>query len=336
MPDAFNTLQSEAEQIKKAKELQRQQDIEASNVFLKKSASRDYEDRKFAADHSSDIIRIRNRELSIMKQLNTWTRTTNDDLVEQFETLENMRYYDYEIDSPMSMSLGLYGNPMNYSFSPRKGAMKFHKHMTPRMTIDPNELRTVKWDIRRFLLDNTVRDVSLSYDAEGLAAWQRCVGAYPGQVMPWSSATQWVQLPGGFDRSTAYNIKHQMNRVQFDTGFGVANLLMNHDTALAQGLLGFEQMGGDLAQDMLVNGVTKDLFGGLKCYYTIKRGMVGDGTIWAFTSEDKFMRCSYLEELTMMIENSWGQIEFSAMDNSGMLIVNPKNVIRFDLQNLAV
>jgi hypothetical protein len=87
---------------------------------------------------------------------------------------------------------------------------------------------------------------------------------------------------------------------------------------------------------MLVNGVTKDLFGGLKTYYTIKRFMVGDGTIWAFTDLDLFMRCSYLEELTMMIENSWGQIEFSAMDNSGMLIVNPKNIIRCDLTNLAV
>jgi hypothetical protein len=162
------------------------------------------------------------------------------------------------------------------------------------------------------------------------------VGKAPDQIMPWASATQWKQYSTGFDRSVPYLIKAQMLAVQYDTGIGISNILMNNRTALAQSLLGREQMGGDLAQDMLVNGVVKDIFGGLKAYYTIKRGMIGDGTIWAFTEGDLFMRCSYLEELTMMIENDWGQVEFSAMDNSGMLIVNPKNVMRVDLLNLSV
>jgi hypothetical protein len=339
MSTDFNSLYAAEQeaQLKVAEEKKRaEEELEASRIFMKAASSQDVGELKFATDHSNDLVRIRLREHSIFKTLFTWTKTDNKDLVEQFDTLENIRYFDYEVDSPMSMSVGLYANPVNYTFAPRKGMMKFHRHITPRMTIDMNELRTVKWDIRRNMADNTVRDVSLNYDASGFSVWQRAVGRLPGTKQPWAGAPQWVQLHSGFNRSIPVFIKSQMIKVQTDTGFGVEHVLMNNRTALAQALPGREQMGGDLAQDMFVNGVVKDMFGSLKAHYTIKRKMVGDGTIWAFTNEKHFMRCSYLEELTMTLKNEYGQIEFSAMDNAGMLLVNPKNVIRVDLLNLSV
>lgn len=74
-----------------------------------------------AAEIGSEIIKERIREKAMPMSMFTWTTTTNDQLVPQLESEENMRYFDYEVDSPASLSVGLYSNPSNYTFSGRRG-----------------------------------------------------------------------------------------------------------------------------------------------------------------------------------------------------------------------
>jgi hypothetical protein len=323
------------EQERLAKEAQAEQDKLASEKFLEMVKSGDAGQMKAASDLGTDMIRERFREKSFAKAMFTWTTTTNDDLVPQLESEENMRYFNYEVDSPASMQIGLYGNPNNYVFGGRRGAMKFFRVITPRMYKDVNEMRTYDYDIRRVIADNIVRDMSLEFDGALLTGIFFAVGGAPGTISEWSSAPQWVQHGGSYGRETVTRLKEQMIRVNLDRGLTVKHALCNTVTALQPALFGRDEAGGDMAQDLLKDGVTFDDWGGLTWTVSIKRNMIEDGTIYTFTDEDHFIRCSILQETTMHIDSKLDIIEFVAMDNSGMLLANMRGAGRTDLLGVA-
>jgi hypothetical protein len=244
-----------------------------------------------------------------------------------------MRYFDYEVDSPASLSVGLYSNPSNYTFGGRRGAMKFYKIMTPRMHKDTNEMRTYSYDIRKLFADNIVRDMAITLNMDWLTSNLACIGS-PGVTPQWAHGPQWKQIQGTWGRETIPNVKSQMIRVQGDRGFEVKQLLVNTLTAIEPAKMGREESGGDLAQTMLQEGVAESSWGGLQWYITLNTFMVPTGTIWGFTDEKYYIRCSYLQETTMYIKSEYDMIEFVAMCNLGMLIVNTRNVIRTDLLNM--
>jgi hypothetical protein len=314
-------------------EQEQEQDKIASRNFVKLATSSSSEDREKAAEIGNEIIKERIREKAIPMSMFTWTTTTNDDLVPQLETEENMRYYDYEVDSPASLSVGLYANPHNYTFAGRRGAMKFHQVMTPRMVKDTNEMRTYGYDIRKMFADNIVRDMAITFNMDWLKANQLCLGA-PNLTPVWSNAPQWVTVQSTLGRETIPNIKAQMLRVQGDRGFEVKQLLTNTITAIEPAKFGREESGGDLAQNMLQDGVVDEKMGGMRWYITLNTLMVPTGTIWGFTDEKYYIRCSHLQETTMFIESKLNMIEFEALCNLGMLIVNQRNVIRHDLTGM--
>jgi len=307
-----------------------EQDKIANQNFIKLAQSTSAEDREKAAEIGNDIVKERIREKAIPMSMFTWTTTTNDDLDKQLDTEENMVYIDYEVDSPASICVGLYANPHNYIFAGRRGAMKFYQIMTPRMTKDTNAMRTYSYDIRKIFADNIVRDMAITLNMNWLEANQLCLGA-PNTTPQWSNAPQWVTVQSTFGRETIPNIKEQMLRVQGDRGFEVKQLLVNTITAIQPAKLGREESGGDLAQDTFQNGVTEPKFGGMKWYITLNTLMVPTGTIWGFTDQKDYIRCSHLQETTMYIESRLNMIEFMALCNLGMLIVNQRNVIRHDL-----
>jgi len=310
-----------------------EQDKIASQNFVKLATSSSHEDREKAAEIGNEVIKERIREKAMPLSMFTWTTTTNDQLIPQLETEENIRYFDYEVDSPASINVGLYANPHNYIFAGRRGAMKFYQIFTPRMLKDTNEMRTYSYDIRKLFADNIVRDMALTLNMDWLNANQLCLGA-PNSTPVWANAPQWVQSTGGLGRETIPNIKAQMLRVQGDRGFEVKQLLTNVITALEPAKFGREESGGDIAQSMLKEGVTEDGWGGMRWYITMNTLMVPTGTIWGFTDEKYYIRCSHLQELTMYIESKLNMIEFVALANYGMLIVNQRNVIRTDLLGL--
>jgi len=315
-------------------EHEQERDKVANANFIKLATSPRYEEREKAAEIGSEIIKERIREKAMPLSMFTWTTTTNDQLVPQLESEENMRYFDYEVDSPASLSVGLYSNPHNYTFSGRRGAMKFYKMMTPRMTKDTNEMRTYNYDIRKLFADNIVRDMALTINQDWLFANQACLGNAPGDIPIWAHAPQWAAVSGTWGRETIPNIKAQMIKVQGDRGFEVKQLLVNTLTAIEPSKMGREETGGDLAQTMLQDGVTESSWSGLQWYITLNTFMVPTGTIWGFTDEKYYIRCSHLQETTMYIKSEYDMIEFVAMANMGMLIVNNRNVIRTDLLNM--
>jgi hypothetical protein len=314
-------------------EQEQEQDKIASRNFVKLATSTSSEDREKAAEIGNEIIKERIREKAIPMSMFTWTTTTNDDLVPQLETEENMRYYDYEVDSPASLSVGLYSNPHNYTFAGRRGAMKFEQVMTPRMVKDTNEMRTYGFDIRKLFADNIVRDMSIAFNMNWLKANQLCVGA-ADTTPAWANAPQYVSVASSLGRETIPNMKAQMLRVQGDRGFEVKQLLTNTITAIEPAKFGREESGGDLAQNMLQDGVVDEKMGGMRWYITLNTLMVPTGTIWGFTDEKHYIRCSHLQETTMYIESKRNMIEFTALCNLGMLIVNQRNVIRHDLTEM--
>ncbi|MDR1140493.1 MAG: hypothetical protein LBL62_02295 [Planctomycetaceae bacterium] len=335
MPIAINEKYAEKLEQRAQKEAAAEQDKLASAKFIDMIQSRDNEQEKAAESVGTDLIRERVREKSFAKTMFTWTTTHNTQLVPQLKTEENIRYFDYEVDSPASMAIGLYGNPGNYLYGGRRGAMKFYRMITPRMFKDVNEMRTYSYDIRRIIADNVVRDMAVQFDTYLIWGIYHAVGGAPDAIPKWSEAPQWKQYSGNFGRETVPRMKEQMIKVQGDRGFVIKHALVNTVTALQPAKLGRDEMGGDLAQDLMRDGVTYDNWGGLTWTTTIKRKLVKDGEIFTFCDEDYFIRCSMLQETTMYIDSKMDMIEFVAADNSGMLLANLRCVNKIDLLDLA-
>jgi hypothetical protein len=312
-----------------------EQDKLAAQGFMNMIQSRESDQIKTASDLGTDLIRERLREKSFAKTLFTWTTTTNDMLVPQLEDETNMRYFDYEVDSPASMAVGLYANPSNYIYGGRRGAMTFYKIQTPRMMKDVNEMRTYSYDIRRVIADNIVRDMAIQFDTYLILGVLQAIGGAPDAVTQWADHPQWKQIDGSFGRSTTTQLKEQMIKIQNDRGFAIKHALINTVTALQPAKLGRDEMGGDLAQDLIKDGVTYEAWGGLTWTTTIKRNLIDDGTVYTFCDEDYFIRCSMLQETTMFIDSKYDMIEFFAQDNSGMLLANLRCCARTDLLDLA-
>jgi len=106
--------------------------------------------------------------------------------------------------------------------------------------------------------------------------------------------------------------------------------LMNDVTA--QDLLKFDRVeaGGDLAEEMLRDGLVLDKIMGMKTIYTIKRSLVPDDTVYFFAAPEFLGKCFYMTDWTMYMKKEAFFIEMFSYWLGGMAIGNVAGVCRYD------
>jgi hypothetical protein len=203
----------------------------------------------------------------------------------------------------------------------------FDRIMTPRFTKDIDELRTYDMDIRQILSDNAIKDMLAEEDGKFVLTLNLLLGSQ-GATVPETGTVQWRAIAGGITRDTIAEAMKVLPETP--SHLNVATVLINNVTIWDVVKWGRDEVGGDLAQELLTRGFAEREIMGVRWIVTIKRDLVPDNTIFMF-AEPKFLGKFYvLEDTTMYIDRKAFMLEFFAYESIGAAVANVAAIARVD------
>jgi hypothetical protein len=298
-----------------------------SRAVFEKLSSRDPMLEKEAIDAVNDFTRTKMREDGFYRRIMPPIPITNDELDRQVDTDKPVKIVDKEPDSPAAISIPFATLPTNlYIRGPRYRVM-FDRIVTPRFTKDVDELRTWIMDIRQVLSDNSIKDMLAEEDSKFLRAVNTAlVGA--GLTVPTSGTVQYETISGGITRDTLWDSLKIMPNTP--SNLEVHSVLLNNITIKEVCKFGWNEMGGQISEDIMKNGWSAQEFMGVRWVVTIKKGLVPTNTFYHF-ADPKFIGKSYvLEDTTMYIRREAYMIEFFAYETLGGSIGHTSSLARVD------
>jgi len=294
---------------------------------------------KEASVSAQAFTRNKLREESFAEKILTPIDISNDELDKASDPELLVKWNDREPDQAPAVVIPLGISPDKYQFKGDRYPSYFTRIVSPMFSKDIDKLRSYDYDIRQILLENSTKDMATALDTKFIEKINSVIGskntsnsARSGWDYP-----QWVELSGGITRENmAEAFKYiQRLRVPFgptqpDGGESKGVMLMNNITAQEFVKMSRSEVGGDLAQEMWVNGLPSKTLLGVKPIYTIKSELVPDNTIYLFSSEEFFGKYYRLQPLTVFMETKAFFIQFFQYMNVSLSLGNIRGVVRVD------
>jgi len=264
---------------------------------------------KQAAVSAQQFTRNKLREESFAEKIITPIDISNDELDKAENPELLVKWNDREPDTAPATTVPLGVVPDAVQFFGTRYPSYFTRIVSPKFNKDIDQLRTYDYDIRAIMLEISTKDIATEIDVIGT---QNTANALNGLGLP-----QNVTIAGGITRENvaeAFKVIKRL-RVPFgpsqpDGGESKGVMLMNTVTADDFVKMSRSEVGGDLAQDMFVNGLPSKTLLGVKPIYTIKRDLVPDGVIYLFSSEEFFGKYYRLQPLTVFMKNEAYFLEY--------------------------
>lgn len=285
-----------------------------NETLFEKLSSGDRVMEKEAIDAVNDFTRIKMREDGFFRRIMPPLPLSNDELDRVVGTDKPLKIVDKEPDSPAAISIPFASLPMNLYIRGNRYPVMLDRIATPRFTKDVDELRTWIMDIRQVLSDNAIKDILAEEDGKFISAVDTAlVGA--GTTLPTSGVVQYQQIAGGITRDNLWESLKVMPNTPFN--LEVHTILVNNITVKDIAKFGRDEMGGDLAVDIMKSGWGEEEFMGVRWIVTIKKDLVPTNHMYHF-SDPKFIGKHYqLEDTTMYIRREAYMLEFFAYETSG-------------------
>jgi len=283
--------------------------------------------QKTAGDTVTEFTRVRNREEGVMRKILPPLTITNEELDRQVDTAKPVRIVDKEPNSPAAISVPFGTLPINqYIQGPRYRVM-FDRIVTPKFTCDVDELYTYDMDIRQVLSDNAVKDVLAEEDGKWFMATN---AALLGQdvVIPLTGIAQWRSIDGGITRETVAEALKTLPMTPMHLEASV--MVINNVSVKEFYKWGRDEIGGDLAEEILQNGLAERNIMGCRMIITIKRELVPDNSIYMYAEPNKLGKCFLLSDTTMFIDRRAYMLEFFGYETIGAAIGNIAACARVD------
>ncbi len=300
-----------------------------NNAFLDKLEGSQTE-KTAAADAATDFTRTRMREEGFLRNILPPIPITNDKLSRLVHTDAPVVVVEKEPGSPAAISVPFNTQPISRYIKQPRYAVSMQRILTPKFTKDVDELRTYDMDIRQVLSDNAIKDMGAEEDGKFLAAANAAMGTRDS-ASSITGVVQWASNAGAITRSNLAEARKVMPRTS--SRFTPETALINNISILEIEKWQRDQVGGDLAQDMLVDGFSERKFNGLKWIVTIKVDLVAEGTIFFFANPKNLGKFFVLEDTTMYLDRRAFMLEFFAYSFSGAAIGNVAGVTRMDFSS---
>ena len=287
-----------------------------NEALFEKLSSTDPIMQKEAVDAVNDFTRTKMREDGFFRRIMPPVPISNDELDRQVSTDKPVKVVDKEPGSPAAVSIPFATLPTNVYIRGNRYLVHMDRIVTPRFTKDVDELRTWVMDIRQVLSDNAIKDMLTEEDSKFMTAVHASIGLTAGASNnATSGASQFTSSSGGILRTQLWEAMKTMpglpSRLETHT------ILINSITIKDIAKMKREEIGGDLAEDIMRNGWSEQNFMGVRWIVTIKDDLVEDGDIYMF-SDPKFIGKHYqLEDTTMYIRREAYMLEFFAYQTSG-------------------
>lgn len=282
---------------------------------------------KSAQDTVTEFTRLKMREDGFWRKILPPINVSNDDLDRQVDTDLPVIVVDMEVDSPAAASIPYGQLPFNEYISGKRYRVMFDRIVTPRFTKDVDELRTYDMDIRQVLSDNAIKDMLAEEDGKAIATVDTLlVGA--NSVLPLTGVAQWITISGGVTRDNFADALKVMPSTPMH--LETSTVLVNNITVKDFMKWGRDEVGGDLAQEILQNGFAERSLMGVRVLVTIKTDLVANGAMYMFAEPTKMGKFYALEDSTMYIDRKAYMLEFFAYESVGSCIANIAAIGRVD------
>lgn len=283
--------------------------------------------RKQAENTVTSYTRLKMRELSICRQILPPISVGPSDMQKRLHDDKPVIYVDLEIDNAMSATVPLGTFPSEHYIRGHRYAVPFQRITTDRYAKDVAELDTYSYDLRQLITDNAIKDMMAEEDGKFLGLCDHIVGP-PMTPNPATGATQHVQITGAITRA---NLSRALKVLPSSAmRLPIAKCLVNNLTITDIQEWGRDEVGGDLAQEILQEGLTTTKIFGKEFYVTIKREIVPDNRIYFFASPDKLGKFFTREDVTLSVKRDDYMFSFRAYEYIGAAIGNIGGVAAVD------
>lgn len=291
---------------------------------------------KEAAVSAQQFTRNKLREDSFAEKIITPIDISNDELDKAEDPEILVKWNDREPDQAPAVTIPLGTVPDGFQFSGTRYPSYFSRITSPLFSKDIDKLRGYDYDIRQILLENSTKDLGTEVDTKFLTKATSVIGALNvNNALNGLSLPQNVSFNGGITRQNMADAFKVIQRLRVPFGPSQPDgqqskgvMLLN--TVTAMDLVKFErsEAGGDLSQQMWVDGLPSKTLFGVKPVYTIKRDLVPDGVIWLFSSEEFLGKYYRLQPLTVWMETRAFFLQFFQYMAISMSIGNVKGAAK--------
>lgn len=284
--------------------------------------------QKEAENGVNDYLRLRAREDGFARRIQPPVQVTPADLDRQVDTVKPVIVKDMEPNSPAAYSVPFNTVPMNqYMDAPRYRVM-FDRIMSHRFTADVANLLTYDLDIRAIFNDIMLKDILAEEDSKYIGVVDTTCGTLND-----TTATR-VTTVG----SVGYVTVGALTRTSLaDAMKGLpssnrhlspSRVLVNNVTIWDVVALDRTDAGGDIAEELFLNGFTERQIMGVTWMITIKTDLVANDVIYQFAAP-KFLGDFYtLEDVTVSTKNENFMFEMFAYEMLGATIKNEAAVCK--------
>lgn len=295
---------------------------------------------KDAADIVSEFTRMRVRESSFVERILPSQKLSNDQLDKQVYTEHPVKISEREPGTPASYTVPYGGMPEEFYFRGDRYAVHFDRIMTPKFLKDVGELRTTEMDIRQIIADNSALDMDDHLDSKFIETVLTIVSngaanlanpnAGENVIQPITGVVQNQHIAAPISRETIFD----MMKIQpkSPTRAETATVLLNNITVKEIAKFGRDEFGGDLAQEVMINGFAERTFGGARFLVTIKHELVPDNVFFLFMDPKYMGKHFTLEDTTLNLEKRAFMLEFFSYRECGMTIGNISSVARVRIE----
>lgn len=282
---------------------------------------------KQAQEASSELTRLTVREDSFAFKILPPEKITNDMLVQSLD--ERLQViWELEGETAASKWVPLQTVPDGEYMTGSKYIIPLARVVTPKLYKDIDELRTYKQDLRKNIVNNTIKDALIAIDAKfistvnsivfdttgpAISNWTGASGV-TGYTQAQSGKVQLIDIQGPISRETFAVAKKMLPKGNAQGKFRLRNYVALMNDATAQDLLALDrnEVGGDLAETFFKDGLTIDRIMGVKVVFTIKDDLVPDSYIYFFAAPEFLGKCFYLTDWTLFMKKEAFFIEMFA------------------------
>lgn len=284
---------------------------------------------KTAGLAGTDYFRTRIRENAVYRKLLPPEQVTAENFdINEFSDLPSM-IVELDINSQGATQVSFETDTHNATFNGRKARCEFGRIMTPRYEIDKIRLTGYKMPILDVLYDLLLKDIMDAEDAAWTEVNNSIVGEAADQTAQWAEFGLRRCIKQTWDRMGVSLIHQGMLRTkgQLKPAKGLMNELL-YGRMIEWDRV---EVGGDMAQDMLFDGVKTGKVNGLDVLVTSKNDVVKENEFWIF-ADPKFYGANYTYEDVKMITDEKDDIflTFFCYETIGGLVANRAGVCKID------
>jgi hypothetical protein len=227
---------------------------------------------KQAAVSAQQFTRNKLREESFAEKILTPIDISNDELDKAENPELLVKWNDREPDTAPATTIPLGVVPEAVQFFGTRYPSYFTRITSPKFNKDIDHLRTYDYDIRAIMLEISTKDIATEIDTRFIERVESVIGSVnQANALNGLGLPQNVTISGGITRENvaeAFKVIKRL-RVPFgpaqpDGGESKGVMLMNTVTADDFVKMSRSEVGGDLAQDMFVNGLPPKTLLGVK------------------------------------------------------------------------